>query len=108
MARTPITAQRVDVAGSALALEPANVDGNSVRLDRRRVLLVRNGSAAAVNVTLPTTATLEGLAIGNRVVAVPAGADRYIRPSSTSAQPGGVAHVDYSAVASVSVAVLEV
>lgn len=108
MARTPITPQRVDVTGAALAPEPANPDGNSVTLDSRRVLLVRNGSAAQVDVTIPTTAVVEGLAVGNRVVAVPAGQDRYVRPSSTAAQPDGSAHVDYSATASVTVAVLEV
>lgn len=108
MPRTAITAQRVAVAGTALATEPANVDGNSVQMDSRRVLLVKNASAASVNVTLPTTTTLEGLTVGNRVVAVPAGADRYIRPSSTAVQPTGAVNVDYSAVASVTVAVLEV
>ncbi len=108
MARTAITAQRVAVAGIALATEPANVDGNSVVLDSRRILFVKNASAASVNVTLPTTTTLEGLTVGNRVIAVPAAAERFIRPSSTSAQPTGSVNVDYSAVTSVTVAVLEV
>jgi hypothetical protein len=108
MARTAITPQRVAVDGTALATEPANVDGNSVLLDARRALFVNNASAGAINVTIPTTATLEGLTVGSRVVAVPAGAARYIRPSSTAAQSGGVVHVDYSAVTSVTVAVLEI
>lgn len=108
MPRTRITEQRAAVAGSALVTEPANVDGNSVALDTRRVLFVKNASVASVNVTLPTTSTLEGLTVGNRVVAVPAGAERFIRPSSTSVQSTGLVHVDYSAVTSVTVAVLEV
>lgn len=91
-----------------MATEPANVDGNSVALSDRRALLVINGSAASINVTQPTTATLEGLTIGNRVIAVPAGATRYIRLSSAAVQPGGAVNVDYSAVTTVTVAVLEV
>lgn len=108
MPRTTITPQRAAVGGTALATEPANVDGNAVTLDARRVLFVKNASGAAVTVTIPTTQTLEGLTVGNRTVAVPAGAERFIRPSAASVQPSGAVHVDYSAVASVTVAVLEV
>lgn len=108
MARTTITPQRVEVAGTDVISEPANVDGNAVALSDRRALRVINGSAGSINVTQPTTATLEGLTIGNRVITVPAGATRYVRLSSAAAQPGGVVNVDYSAVTSVTVAVVEV
>lgn len=108
MPRTAITPQAVVVTGLALATEPANVDGNSIQLGPGRALFVNNASAASINVIFPTTAVLEGLTVGNRVVAVPNGAARYLRLSSTAAQPGGVVHADYSAVPGVTVAVLEV
>lgn len=108
MPRTPVTPQRVDVLATAVTLEPANVLGNSLALDARRVLLVRNGSAAAVTVTLPTTATVEGLIVPDRTVSVPAAADRFIRLSGNSVQTDGTVSVNYSAVTSVTVAYLEV
>lgn len=107
MARTRITPQRVVVAGLAPATEPANVDGNSVAFSDRAALIVRNASAAQVNVTFPSTSSVDGLALPNRVVAVAAGAERFFRLSGTAVQPGGVVHVDYSAVASVTVSVVE-
>lgn len=107
MPRTAITPQRVEVTGTAAVPEPANVDGNSVGFDAHRALVVRNGSAAAINVTFPTVGTVDGLAVPNRVVAVAAGAERVFRLSTLAVQPGGVVHVDYSAVASVTVYVLE-
>lgn len=107
--RTAITAQQVTSAGLAPAFEPANVDGNSYVLRQARALRVKNGSAAAVNVTLPTPGTVDGLAIADRVVAVPAGADMVIGlgRGDVHRQPDGTVHVDYSAVASVTVAVLD-
>lgn len=48
--------------------------------DGRVFLLVRNAGAGAQNVTLLTPGTVEGLAIADVVVSVPAGASRYIGP----------------------------
>lgn len=107
MARTAITAQRIDVAGTTPATEPANVDGNSVAFAGNRTVVVKNASAASINATILTSRTVEGLAVPNRVVAVPAGAEKFIRLSSISIQSTGLVHVDYSAVASVTVHVLE-
>lgn len=108
MPRTAITPQRSAVAGLSLVTEPANVLGNTLPLNDRLALVVKNGSASSINVTIPSTTTVDGLVLPNRVIAVPAGTDRYIRPSSVSAQAGGVVNVDYSAVTTVTVAVLEV
>lgn len=108
MPRTAITAQRIDVAGTTPATEPANVDGNSVAFGATRTLVVKNGSAAAINATVVTARTVEGLAVPNRVIAVAAGTDKFIRLSTISVQTTGLVHVDYSAVATVTVLVLEV
>ncbi len=108
MPRTPITPQAVVVTGLALVPEPGNVDGNTIPLSGRQALQVVNGSAASINVTIPSSATVEGLAVSSRVVAVPAGATRHLRSSEAGRQAGNVVNVDYSAVASVTVALLEV
>lgn len=109
MPRTAITAQQATSAGLVPNFEPANVDGNSFTLRQARALRVKNGSAASVNVTLPTPGTVDGLAIDNRVIAVAAGADMVIGLGRGDAyrQTDGTVHVDYSAVTTVTVAVLD-
>lgn len=110
MARTAITAQVATPAGLAPAFEPANVDGNSFVLRQSRALRVKNGSGASVNVTIPTPGTVDGLAIADRVVAVAAGADMLIGlgRGDVYRQTDGSVYVDYSAVTSVTVAVIDV
>ncbi|RBY82681.1 hypothetical protein [Blastococcus sp. TF02A-26] len=110
MARTAITPQVATPAGLTPAFEPANVDGNSFVLRQARALRIKNGSGVSINVTLPTPGTVDGLAIADRVVAVPAGADMLIGLSRGDAyrQTDGSVYVDYSAVASVTVAVLDI
>lgn len=110
MPRTKITPQRPVSTGLSLVLEAANALGNSIPADDRSILVVANGSAAAVNVTVPTPAVVDGdLAVPDRVVAVAAGATMYLAGFSGGAyrQPDQTVSVDYSAVASVNVAVLQ-
>jgi hypothetical protein len=108
MPRTAITPQQVTAAGLAPAYEPANVDGNSVGQRGHQALHVKNASAAAVTVTLPTPGQVSGLDIADRTVSVPAGGERLISTSSGVLRHGdGTVQVNYSAVASVTVAVLE-
>lgn len=109
MARTAITAQTVTAAGLDLADEAANVDGNQFGWTPRRLVRVVNGSAGEVTVTIPTPAQVAGLDVAERTVAVPAGGTRFIGPFPPSAyrQADGSVHLDYSAVTSVTVAVLE-
>lgn len=114
MPRTTVTPQRATSAGITPAYEPANVAGNAIRLARGRVVHVKNGSGSSVTVTIPTPATLDalvdGLAVPDRAIAIPAGAERLIALGTIAAyrQPGGVANLDYSAVTSVTVAAFDI
>lgn len=107
MARTAITPQSVDLTGAAITLEAANVAGNSARPGDHRFLWVKNGSGGSVTVTLPTPGTVEGLAIADRTVSVGAGAEKLIKVSNNYIQSDGSVYFDYSAVTSVTVAVVD-
>jgi hypothetical protein len=108
--RTAITPQGVTSAGRAPAYEPANVDGNSIRPVPGRLVHVKNAGTAAVTVTIPTPGTVDGLAVADRTISVAAGADQLIAlgKGEPYRQPGNVAHLNYSAVTSVTVAVFDV
>jgi hypothetical protein len=69
------------------------------------VLIVKNASAASINVTLVTPDNLPtGDAYPDKVYAIPAGQERWIPVLGDYRQPGGLANVTFSATASVTVA----
>lgn len=110
MPRTTITPQKATSAGLVAAYEPANVAGNSYRMQAGRGLRVKNGSGASITVTIPTPLQVDGLDVTDRTITVAAGAEALIALGTSSAykQPGGVANVDYSSVTSVTVAVIDI
>lgn len=71
-------------------------------------LHVKNANAGAVTVTLATPATVDGLAVDNRMVTIPTGTDRFIAaPESLYRnRADGLADVTISPFASVTFAVL--
>jgi hypothetical protein len=109
MARTAIATTAQGDAGIDITTMPAaNVDGHAIEGGGSTQLAVRNASGVSVNVTFQSAATLDGLAVADLVVAVPAGATKlckrlspavYDRPSG--AVDAGKVYVDFSAVTSV-------
>jgi hypothetical protein len=88
---------------------PAGAAGDQAATGPGVLLLASNGSGAAVTVTLTVPETVDSLPVQARGVTIPAGAtglipllDLYRSPSS------GLAAITYSAVASVTVAVIRV
>lgn len=103
--------RQVGIAGADPALAAASAGGDKVAPSDRGVLLVRNGSAASINVTVDVPGnTKYGLANPDVVVAVPAGADRLIGPfPGDLANPtDGLVALTYSAVATVTVAAIAI
>lgn len=106
MARNVLTPQKIVPGGLTLNLTAPNVDGDVVPTGPV-ALYVLNGSGASINVTAQTPQTVEGLAVAENIVAVPAGAFRIIGPfaAATYGRPAapdkGQVYVDYSAQASV-------
>lgn len=100
-----LTTQEIPVVGEdAVTFAAADVAGDSVTATAGALVLVRNGSAAAITLTVTTPGTVEGLAIQDPQQSIPAGA--------TGAFPvvtrvfGATMAWTYSAVTTVTVAVV--
>jgi len=114
MAYTDLTIQVVTIAG----LEPAYVaatasDGDMWRNSGKEFLHVVNAGGGSIDVTVLTPATVDGLAIEDKIVTIPAGEDRMIgtfKPSLYNNPAGGTdpskIYVEYSGVSSVTVAAI--
>ena len=71
------------------------------------LLIVKNGSASSINVTLVTPDPLPtGDAYPDKVYAIPAGQERWIPVLTDYRQPTGLATVTFSATTSVTVAAI--
>lgn len=102
--------QQLTVAGLAAAYTAVSANNDAIVNNGRRIVHVKNGGGAPINVTEPIGQLVNGQAVASHVVAVAAGADRFFGPWPQSYnQPDGTGqvHVDYSATASVTRAVLE-
>lgn len=111
MARTVLAAQQVSRAGLTPVFSAGNADGHFVPNDGRVILEVKNTSASPVNVTVQTPGTVDGNAIADLVVAVPAtSGDKMIGPFPASIynQADGSIYVDLSAATGVTVAAVRV
>lgn len=106
MARTVLAPVAPSIDGTPISYTAPTADGDAVQAGT--TLLVQNGSAGEVTVTLVTDALVGGLAVEDKAVPVAAGAevliaiprDTIYRETSEGATFGMV-QVDYSAVASV-------
>ena len=102
-----ITAQTPTLTGlNPTFAAAANTD--TIAADGRTVLWVKNGSGSSINVTVVSTKSVNGLAVADLVVAVPAGQDRLIGPfpRNTFADANGQADIDYSSVTTITRAAL--
>lgn len=108
MARTDLTAQAISRAGLAPAFAAANVDGHSWANNGRQFLYVKNAAGAPITVTFPIPVTVDGQAVASKTVSVPATTgERLIGPFPAQYQQAdGDVWVDFSAVTSVTVALL--
>jgi hypothetical protein len=81
--------------------------GDKVAAVDGTILHVKNGGGSDTTVTIDTPGTVEGLAIENRAVTVPAGEDRFIALSKVYRNPAdGLATAVCNPVTSVTFAVV--
>ncbi|ADE43455.1 tail protein [Streptomyces phage phiSASD1] len=102
-----LSATRIATSGTSPTYVPASAGGDSAPVGGGLKLHVSNGSGSAVTVTLVTPGTLDGLAIGDAALVVPAGGHGFVPLTQIYRDPiTGRANITYSAVTSVNVAVL--
>lgn len=106
MARSDVTTQPIVLTGLEPSLTAVTADGDVI--DCGSVALwVDNGSESDVDVTVQTTATVDGLDVEDLVVTVTAGEQRLIGPfpvrtfGRTSGDDKGRAYVDYESITTV-------
>lgn len=106
MARTALSVQEPSIAGLNPAMTAANVDGHSVPGSGDILIEVSNASGGAVAVTIPTPATVGGLAVADGGGSIPAGQRRIFGPfrADLCNQSDGTVSIDFSAVTSVTCA----
>lgn len=110
MARGDLTVQDVERSGLEPSYTAANADGDSFKNNGRVVLHAKNGSGAPITATIQTPGTVDGLAVSDRTVAIPAGEERImgVFPPADYNQSNGEVYVDYSDVTSLTVAALRI
>lgn len=99
--------------GNDLAGVAANVAGDTFPNTGREVVVIKNASVGAITVTVPTTGTVDGLAIADLTASIGAGETRMLGPFppsiySADGQPGEVASLSYSDVTTLTVTVVKV
>ena len=109
MARTELTVQEIDVDGVAISgqMTAAIADGHKFLNDGDTYFYCYNGSGSSINLTFQTPSEVSGgVAIGEQVVAVAAGARTILGEFSRASfnQTDDMVYVDYSAITTVSVA----
>lgn len=111
MARTNLAVQEIARSGLTPSFTAAEADGHSVSNDGRTFIEVKNTNAGAIDVTIVTPGTVDGLAVGDRVVEIPLTVgDKMIGPFTPSVynQISGTdkdkVYVNFSAVVDVTVA----
>jgi len=93
MARAELASQNTSRAGLNATYTPATADGHAIdNASAKAILHVKNGSGVSTVVTIPTPNTVDGLAVTDLTVSIPAGEDRFIGPF-----PKGVYNQDDSA-----------
>ncbi len=115
MAYTDLTPQVITKDGIVPAFASAAAAGNMWKNTGKEYIQVINASGSSINVTVTTPATVVGLAIEDKVVAVAAGVEKKLGPyepgyfnQPVGATDAGKIYVDYSVETSITVGVFRI
>jgi len=103
---TPVAPAR---AANPIAGQAAEAGGDDFANDGRQLLLVDNGAVGALTLTVTTTKTVDGEAVADKTIAVPAGERHLVGPFPTDVynDGDGKVAVGYSDHTDVTVAVID-
>ena len=105
-----LTVQAMSIDGIAPTYATAASGGDTFANNGKTFLHVKNGGGSSINVTLASQVDSPpaGTAASNKVIAVAAGGEKMIGPLPEYGynDSGGLVHVSYSAVTSVTVAAI--
>ena len=104
-----LTPQTIVSAGLNATYAAADVAGDEFSNAGKQFINIKNGDASPHTVTIATPRTIDGLAVADRDVVIPAGEERIIGPLSVTTynDVAGLVQLTYDAVTSVSLAVLQ-
>jgi len=97
----------LDFIGDAVA---ASTGGDTFQNSGRQLLIVANGSDSSMDLTIATSATIDGQAVADRTISIPAGESRIIGPFQPGIynDTGGAVELTYSDETDVTVYVVAV
>mgnify|MGYP006292739519 CR=1 FL=1 len=106
MARQTLAVQDIGRSGLDPSYSAADSEGHEFQNNGRVFVHVKNGDGSNHDVTIQTPNTVDGLAISDRTVTVPAGEERMIGsfPPGHYNQSDGNVNVDYSAITGMTIA----
>jgi len=104
-----LTVEEIVRAGLEPTFNAAAGGGDEFENSGSEFIHVKNGHSGAQTVTIATPATVDGLAVADRAVAVPAGEERVIGPfpRSTYNDAAGKVQLTYSGVTLLTLAVMK-
>jgi hypothetical protein len=110
VARGSLAVQQIKSDGLSPVYTPATADGHAFVNDGEVALHVINGGASPVTVTIETPLTIDGLAVSDRTITIPAGEERFVGGLSprTYNQADGTVFVNAAPQTSVTYAALRV
>jgi hypothetical protein len=108
MARNTLTPQVAGPAGIQISWTALNADGHQAVMKPGSKFLIKNG-ATAFGLTIPTTQTIEGLAVDDRDIAIDGAEDYAVRLPDIGPyiQANGMVWFDYDNTDDGEVAVIE-
>lgn len=108
MARTQLDAQPTTITGLTPTTVTPDASGVAFRLSSKAVLMVTNSSGSSITVTPKIAKTIEGQSVTSPARTLAAGATAFYGPFNTNYEQtdGSGVLVDFSAVTSVTVALL--
>ncbi len=103
MAREELTAQRIQRTGLSTAYTAAIADGHKFLFDKQVFVHIKNTNGSSRTLTIQTPGTVDGLAVADRTVTIPATTgDVMVGPFSDKyLQSDDMVYIDYSDTAGV-------